>query len=174
MFGQPLQLGLQEAEALERHLVRLHVVDADLQVVEPRLVEPADPLLREVVAVRDERRDHAPAPHARDHRVELGVHERLSPAHRDHGRAQLGQLVQPPQHDLERDGLGDGVVLVAVRAGEVAAAHGHDVHEEGMAGVDEGVRRLGRPAQRSMGASPDVRHDRLEAPPTGVATKRGS
>ena len=84
LLGQPLQLGLQQAEALHRDLVRLHVVDADLEEVEAGVVEAAYAVGREVVAVGDEGGDHPALAHLRDHRVELGVHQRLSAAHRDH------------------------------------------------------------------------------------------
>ena len=44
VFGQPLQLLVEQPQALLRDFVRLDVVDADLEVVEPGLVERLDAL----------------------------------------------------------------------------------------------------------------------------------
>ena len=44
VFGQPLQLLVEEAQALLRYFVGFDVVDADLQVVEPGLVQRLDAL----------------------------------------------------------------------------------------------------------------------------------
>ena len=46
----------------------------------------------------------------------------------------VGQVVQPLRTSLERNGLREIVVLVAVGAGQVAAAHGNDVRQDGMVG----------------------------------------
>ena len=42
VLGQPLQLLVEQPQALLRHVVRLDVVDADLQVVEAGVVERLD------------------------------------------------------------------------------------------------------------------------------------
>ena len=59
VLGKPLQLGVEQPQALLGHFVRLDVVDADLQVVEPRVVERLDALGRQQIAVGDEPGDHA-------------------------------------------------------------------------------------------------------------------
>ena len=110
------------AQALLRHFVRLDVVDADLQVVEPGVVQRLDSLRREQVAVGDQSGDHAVRPDAADQGVEIRMEHRLAAAERDDRRAEVGQLVDPREHRVGRHRLGHLVVLVAVAAVDVAAA----------------------------------------------------
>ena len=69
-----------------------------------------------------------------DQRVEIGVEHRLPPAEGDDRGAQVGELVDPRQHQVQRDRLRHLVVLVAVAAVDVAAADRHDVDEQRMVG----------------------------------------
>jgi len=76
--------------------------------------------------------------------VEFGVQQRLAAADRDDGRPQLAQLVDAAEHGVQRDWAGDIVEFVAVRAGQIAAAHGDDVGQQRVLG---GNNRLGHGAQ---------------------------
>ncbi len=105
VLGEPLQLRVEQPQALLRHFVRLDVVDADLQVVEPGVVERGDALGREQVAVGDEPGDHAARADAADQSVEVRVEHRLAAAERDDRRAELGELVDAREH-LGRVGTG--------------------------------------------------------------------
>ena len=49
------------------------------------------------------------------------------------------EMVDAADHLVEGHGFGDFVVLVAVGAGEIAPAHGHNLGHDGMAGGAEGV-----------------------------------
>ena len=75
------------------------------------------------------------------------MEQRLAPAERDHGGAQRGQQVEPPQHERQRHGLRHRVVLVAVGAGQVAAPDGDDVDQQRVAAIQEGPRDLARRAR---------------------------
>src|SRR5439155_16208125 len=92
------------------------------------------------------------------HRVEAGMHERLSPAHRDHRRPEVGELVEPGQHRREGHRLRGRIVLVAVGAGQVAAAHRHDLGKDGMAAVEEGPHRLGHHPRQPVRPPDDPVH----------------
>ena len=70
---------------------------------------------------------------ARDDIVEIGVQQRLAAGERQDAGAQVGQLVDPGDHHLGRDGLREIVVFVAVGAGQIAAADGNNVRHDGMA-----------------------------------------
>jgi hypothetical protein len=133
VLGQQAQLAVQHLQALLRNVVRHHVVDGDLQMLEAGAVEALDALGGEQIAVGDETGDHAVAADARDDQVQLGMQQRLAAADGDDTGSQLGQLVEPLVHGLDRYRLGMIVVLVAVGAGKIAAPHGNDVRHHGMA-----------------------------------------
>ena len=137
VLGQVLQLLVERLEALLRDLVGRDVVDRDLQILEPGLVEPLDALGAEVEAVGDEPGQHAAVADAADDGVELGVHHRLAAGDGDDAGAQLAELVDAAQHLRERHRVRGLVVLVAVGAGEVAAAHGNDLRQDGMRRVEQ-------------------------------------
>ena len=61
VLAQVLQLLVEQPQALLRHLVRLDVVDADLQEVEAGVVQLLDPLRDQEIAVGDEPGHHAVA-----------------------------------------------------------------------------------------------------------------
>ena len=48
-------------------------------------------------------------------------------------------MVDAAEHLVERDGLGDLVVLVAIGAGEVAEAHGDDLRHDDVVGGGQRV-----------------------------------
>ena len=135
---QVLQLLVEHAQALLRHLVGLDVVDADLQEVEPGVVQLLDPLRHQEVAVGDQAGHHAAAADAADQVVEVRMQHRLAAAEGDDRRAELGELVDAAQHHVGRDRRRHLVVLVAVAAVDVAAADRDDLHEQRMGRVRRG------------------------------------
>ncbi len=137
--GEDLQLLIQHLEALLRDLVRHDVVDADLHVVEPGLVEALNSVGREQITVGDQARQRAVLSHARDEVVEFRMQQRLAPAERDDGGAQLGQPVKPLEHHVFGDRLGAIVVLITVGAGEIAAANGNDVRHHRVPGGERSL-----------------------------------
>jgi hypothetical protein len=54
--------------------------------------------------------------HPSDDLIEFGMEQRLAAALRDDGGPEFAELIDPPEHLGKRHGLGDVVVLVAVRA----------------------------------------------------------
>ena len=138
-LGQVAQLAIEHFQALLGDVIRLHVVDADLQAIELGRVERADLLGHEQVAVRDQRADHAALLDALDDAREVGMQQRLTAADRDDRGAQFRELVDAAEHLLGRHRIRVIVVLVAVSAREVAAAHGHDVHEHRAIGMQHGL-----------------------------------
>ena len=76
---------------------------------------------------------------AADDVVELGMGQRLAAGDADHGGAQAAEVVDAAVHLLERDRLGDLVVLVAVGAGQVAEAHGDDLRQHRVSRILEGA-----------------------------------
>ena len=142
VFGQPLELLVEEAEALLRDLVRLDVVDADLEVVQPGLVQRLDALGGHQVAVGDQARDHAAAPNPSDQGIEIGMQHRLAAAEGDDRSAKGGELVDPREHLRRRDRLRHLVVFVAIAAIDVAATDGDDVHQQRMIRTGEAAQEF--------------------------------
>ena len=97
-------------------------------------IEALDALGGQQVAVGDHAGDHAVAADARDQQVEIGVQQGFAAGDGDDGGAERRQVIQPLVHGVHRDGLREIVKLVAVGAGQVAAAHGNDVRQDGMVG----------------------------------------
>jgi hypothetical protein len=105
VFGQQLQLLVEHLQALLGHLVGHHVVDGDLQMVEPGAVQPLDPLRREQIAVGDHPRDHAALANVRHNQVEVGMQQRFAARNRDDGGPQTGELVEPLEHHVDGTGF---------------------------------------------------------------------
>jgi hypothetical protein len=57
----------------------------------------------------------------------------LAPADGDNRGAERGEKIDATEHLLQRDGLGEIVKLVAVRAGKIAAADGNQVRQDRVA-----------------------------------------
>ena len=98
VLGQVLQLLVERLEALLRDLVGHDVVDRDLQVLEPGVVEPLDALFAEIEAVGDEPRQHAAVAGAADDGVEVRVHHRLAAGDGDDAGAQLAEPIDAAKH----------------------------------------------------------------------------
>jgi signal transduction histidine kinase len=98
----------------------------------PRAVQPFDALRGEQIAVGDHARDHAVAADVRHDQVQIGMQQGLAAADGDDGSAQRGQHVEALAHGFERHRFGAIVVFVAVGAGQIAAAHGDDMRQDGM------------------------------------------
>ena len=154
VLGQHLQLFVEDLEALLRDFVGLEVIDGDLHVVEAGAVQALDALGIEQIAVGDHAGDGAGAAHAADDVVEVGMGQRLAAGDADHGGAQAAQVVDAAVHLVERHGLGDLVVLVAVGAGEVAEARGHDLRQDRVAGGGQRARHHGVLAHLARGRDP--------------------
>ena len=120
VLGEHHQLFVQHLEALFRHLVRLHIVYGNLHVVEAGLVQPLDPGFIQEVAVGN----HS------------GYRPGLPP-----------QVVDAPEHLVERHRLADLVVLVAVPATQIAEPRRHNLHQN----------RVSRMQQRA-GHHPQLAH----------------
>ena len=113
------------------------VVDADLQVFEPRAIQPLDALGRQQVAVRDDPREDSVPAHARDDLVELRMQQRLAAADRHDRRAHLRQAIDPPKHFSKFHRLREIVEFVAIRAGQIASPDRNDVHQQRMPRRDQ-------------------------------------
>ena len=77
--------------------------------------------------------------------------QRLAAGDADHGRAQAAQVVDAPDHLVERHGFRDFVVLVAVGAGEIAEARRDDLRQHRMAGIGERAHHHGVLARLARG-----------------------
>ena len=132
MLGQKLELLIQHLQALLRNVVRRHIVDGDLQPLQPRAVQALNALGHQQVAVGNHAGNHAARADAPDNVVEIRVKQRLAAADGNDRRAQLRQLVDAPEHGLGRNRLREVVKLVAVLAGKIAAPHRDDVRQQRM------------------------------------------
>ena len=101
-------------------------------MLEAGVVQAADSIPGEQIPVGDHACHDAVLADASDDVIHLGMQHGLASAERDDGGAQLGQVVQTPAHHIQGNGLRVIVVLVAVRAGEIAAANRDDVSQNGM------------------------------------------
>lgn len=134
VLSEQLQLLVEDFQALLRDFVGLRVVDADLQELKARGIQPLDAVRDQQISIRDHSRNHAVAANAANDVVEFGMQQRLAAADGDDGRAEGGEAVDATEHLVERDGLREIVVFVAIRAPQIAAPDGNDVREQGMLG----------------------------------------
>src|SRR6266511_5350308 len=96
------QLLIKHAQALTRNDVRLHVVDAYLQVLEPRSVQPLNAFWSEVITIRDKPGNHAALANVVNDVVQLRMHHRFAAGNGDDRCSQVSKLVQPTLDDVER------------------------------------------------------------------------
>src|SRR5579862_2712707 len=134
VLGQQLQLLVEHLQRLLRDLVGHDVVDGDLQVVEAGVVEALDAIGGEQIAVSDHAGNHALPANVPNDLVEVGMQQRLAAAEGDDRGAQSRQMIDARLHRLQRHGLGEVIVLIAILAGEIAAADGYDVRQDGVVG----------------------------------------
>ncbi len=149
--GQHLQLLVQHLKTLLRNLVRLHVVDGNLHVVEPSAIQPLDAVRHQQIAVRNHARHAAMVADARDDRIEFGMQQRFAAGDGNDAGAETRQMVDAAQHLRQWDRVRDLVELIAIGAGEVAATHGHNMRHIGMAGRGQGMADRGQLADSSGG-----------------------
>lgn len=96
------------------------------------MVELADAVGAEEVSVGDEGGDAAMLADLADLLVEVGMEEWFASAEGDDFGAEGGEEIDATKHLYGWHWIGDLVVFVAVCAGEIAAANGNDVGEDGM------------------------------------------
>ena len=86
-LGQQTKFLIQDLEAFLRDVIRFHVVNADLKVIEPGAVQSLYALGGEQVAVGDQRRDNVGASYPLDHRFQFWMKQRLAAAEGDGQRS---------------------------------------------------------------------------------------
>jgi len=74
--------------------------------------------------------------------VQLRMQQRFPAADRDHGSAQIAQLIHPPQHLFGRHGLRKIIELVAVGAGQIAAPDRDQMRQQRMVRRHHGLQDL--------------------------------
>ena len=142
------------------HLVGLDVVDADLQILKAGAVEPANALFLKIVAVGDDSGDHTAGANAGDDGLDVGMHHRLTTAQGDDLGAQRRQLVEPCEHVLQWNRIGDLVVFVAIRTRQVAPSHRYDLRQNGPVFVGDGACGHAQRAEGAFGRCGDCDHHR--------------
>src|SRR6185436_7005396 len=73
VFGQHLKFFVEYLETLFRDVVGQDIVDRNLHVIEPGLVQLLDAVRHQQVTVGDHAGQHAAVAHRRDDAVEIGV-----------------------------------------------------------------------------------------------------
>jgi len=133
MLCQERELLVQNFQALFRHVVRHHVINADLQVFEAGAIQAFYAIRDQEVSVGNQSGHHSVLANARDDGVEIGMQQGLSAADGDDGGAHGAQAVDALKHFFGGHGIREVVEFVAVGAGKIAAASGYDVREKRMA-----------------------------------------
>ena len=139
VLGKVTQLLIKHAQALTRHLVRLNVVNTNLQIVESRFVQSFDSFGREVIAIGDQAGDHSMRADVMNDVVELRMHHGLAARNRDNRGSERSQLVYATLDQLDRHWRRGVVILVAIAASQIAPAHGDQVGQHRMARGDQGA-----------------------------------
>ena len=88
VLGEQLQFLVQNLQALLGDIIRHHVIDADLHVLEAGPVQALDACGGQEISVGDHARHHAALADVGDDLVQLRMHQRLAATDRHHGCAQ--------------------------------------------------------------------------------------
>ena len=123
-------------------------------MIQARLVELLNAVHRQQVSVGDHAGDHAVVADAADDVVEFRVQDGLAAADGDNGGAEARQVVNAIEHGSERHGLAGRVELVAIGAGQVAAAHGDDVRHDDVVGIQHSMGDHAQLPQAAVGGDP--------------------
>jgi len=122
ILRQPTQFLVQHAQALLRHRIRPHIVDADLHAVEAGGVQFPDAVDGQQIAVRDCHHQHPMAARPPDNRLQFRMKKRF-PARQGNGRgAKRRQPIDAAHHFLDGDGLGDVIEFTTVGASQITAS----------------------------------------------------
>jgi len=123
-------------------------------MVEAGAVKALDALDVEQIAVGDHAGDGASVAHSDNDFIELRVGERLPAGDADHGCAEAAQVIDAADHLIERDGLRNLVVLVAVGAAQIAEASGDNLRQHGVRCRGQGARHHPQFADFTRGCQP--------------------
>src|SRR5205814_2349310 len=93
VLGQQLELLVQNLQALFGNVVRHHIINADLQVLEAGIVEGLYAVAGEQVAVGNHSRDNPAFADVADNFFEFGMKQGLAAADGDDAGAKLTQAV---------------------------------------------------------------------------------
>lgn len=77
-----------------------------------------------------------------DDLVYLRVHHRFAAGDSDDGRTELGELVYPLKHCIDRHRIARLVVFVTVGTRQIAPPHWHNVYQNGMPGRSKSTHRV--------------------------------
>lgn len=134
---EKLQLLIENLQALFGYVIRLNVIDADLQEFETRTIESVDTIGRQKIPIGDYSGDHAIVADTANNVVEIRMKKRLASADGDHRSSKRAQAIDTPKHFLEQDRFREIVKFVAVCTGKIAPAHRNDMREQGVLGGEQ-------------------------------------
>ena len=106
-------------------------------MVQPGFVEPLNTIRHEQIAIGDHAGDGAVVADACNDIVEFRMKQRLATGDGDDGCAQASKVIDAAAHLGNLGRLRDVVKLVAVGAGQIAAAHRHDMSHVRMRGIQQ-------------------------------------
>jgi hypothetical protein len=135
--GKQFKLLIEHLEALLRDLVGIDVVDADLQVIQSGTVQALDAIGDQKITIGNHARNQAVTAYVGDDVIELGMQQTFPATDGNNRGPEVRQMIHSAQYGFQRHRLGDIVELVAVRTGQIAAAHGHKVGQHRMIGGDQ-------------------------------------
>ena len=140
MLRQQIELLVQRFQALFGNIIRHRIVDADLQVLQPCLIQLFDALFGQQESVGDHAGDHPAPPDMPDDFIQLRVQERLAAADGDDRSPHVREEIETVFHFLHGYWLRKIIEFIAVSARQVAPPRGNDVHQERVLGGNQRLR----------------------------------
>ena len=83
VLGKPLKFFIKDFQAFFRDGIRLHVVNADLQVLKTGVVQPVNPVWSQQVPIGDEGSDHAVSADTANHFIQFRMQQWFTAAEGD-------------------------------------------------------------------------------------------
>src|SRR6266496_4796344 len=137
ILSQHLQFFVEDFQALLRNVVRIDVVDRNLQPLKAGAVQALDSFRNQQVPIRDHPCHNSVQAHATDNLIQLRMQQRLATADGNHGSPEFTKLIYAAENQIQRHWLGEVVVLVAVFACQITTTHGNKVRQQRMVGGEE-------------------------------------
>ena len=100
VLRKPFQPAVQRLQTFFRNFVRGHVIDADLQMLQPHGVQTLDPIYAQQESIGDHSRNHSTFADVPDHFFQFRMHQWLAAADGDNRRPHHREIIQTSLHLL--------------------------------------------------------------------------
>src|SRR6201987_2609398 len=151
VFGQQGEFLVEHLQAFLRDIVRHHVVDADLQILEAGTIQPFDAIGYQQISVRNQPGNDSVLADPCDDGVQIRMEQGFAATDRDYPGTHFAEPVDSTEHFLRWNRTRNIVKLVTVGAREITTPRGNDMNQQRVARRNKSLRNHTNGPQPAMG-----------------------